>query len=1070
MSSSNILVTQLDPNYIIAIKTAPINVKSSTNETINKIIFAINTEIDPKAQLTTRPGINNSTSFIIFVQSSLSDFITKFNDNAVTRTLAANSTSFKVYPIDTQTEKKLKAQYYKKNLGFLKINGQNLFFLKNSDLAKINEFTNTEVSLYFYFVQNYICSLIPLSLIGCIVRYIANKSNWEFNYFYTGFVFLWSCFTINYWKYNLEPNFNSKIIAGEKKIVKNELNNTGSNDNIVFLKKLLFSPIALTFLVCLLCFQLICFFIEIFLTQIYDGKGKMILALLPTVLISVYIPLLTKFYNTVFVGRFVAWENSKDPEKSKIIKNFILVFMSNYGPLLITLFLYLPKGYLLNPELNSIRQFVSKYNIPVIQDYFEVDVNRYRSQYFYFTFTAQIIGIVTTNVLPILLEYIMCRLQGSTIAELDKINRLNDRRESVLLIETRKMVLTDNNSAWGSFNPTGDINYYSKFILQFGFIIMFSTIWPLAPMVCLVLNVVMFKCDLWRLFNKCTKLETTANDTNYISIQPWNEIIYLLFWLSTLVSPALIVMYKYTYLPNVGVKRGDIFKRDLWFAESPIIYDWGTIFTATMIFEHIGFLINYIVSHLYATSSNNKRNVNVTESNRLNVVALNEKNLPANGEKVSLINPEENTSTEASGTTREFNSTKKSNDIESVSTKKNSSAVVLNDVESPTMINSSISSDSSPQEKKSDEVTVSSDPTNVSVPLAETKQENLNSKGESALNTESSQDIGQVSKNITNKNNSAIVNTADTSITNATSSNMSKNHNISGSGGDTNKKTDIIGAQTNDTIANTTTATNNTAHRNKIDNFGELLTPIDSSSIAGATLPSIIPTSENYDLRKTLQKKNTMNNENTKAKKHVPTTASSLSLTNNEGTNIIDNISKKDNINHVTKLDDITDVSPTVKLNTKNISTLDTPIKVANKKTRASTTTTTAISKDKPKATSNVAGSADISKKTTTIANTDLKSNGNSTKVRRNKSLRNPESSSANKTEKHHHHHHNSTATVTKSDKHHHDSSAPAGKTEKHHHQHHSGTASNHSNSLGTRGSSLVKRGLKTGTSVFRKI
>ena len=120
-----------------------------------------------------------------------------------------------------------------------------------------------------------------------------------------------------------------------------------------FLKQLAFIPIALVFVGVLISYQLSCFCIEIFLTDIYDGPGKSLLTLLPTVLISVFVPILTIVYNAV-TDIIVKWENH-DNQYSKnnsiLVKTFVLNFLTGYVPLIITSFIYLPFAHLVQPHL-----------------------------------------------------------------------------------------------------------------------------------------------------------------------------------------------------------------------------------------------------------------------------------------------------------------------------------------------------------------------------------------------------------------------------------------------------------------------------------------------------------------------------------------------------------------------------------------------------------------------------------------------------------------------------------------------------------------------------------------------
>ncbi|GCE98539.1 hypothetical protein ZYGM_004113 [Zygosaccharomyces mellis] len=465
----------------------------------------------------------------------------------------------------------------------------------NHDLTNLEHLTrNPREILYFFYFKNYILWLLPMSLVGVICRLFSRAvAPWEFNITYTFLLIAWSMLFASSWIYCLEPQYASKlgkvlgvVTPSEKKL---------SAPHVVLYKKLAFLPVALLFAVSLIAFQFVCFFIEIFITQLYSGPFSGVLALFPTVLISAVVPMLTLIYNKLFVDPLIKWENGPNPKKSKTEKNYILTFLTSYVPLLITLFVYLPLGHKFTPDLQGgVATYAKKYHIPVVASEFIVDVNRYKKQFFYYTVTAQIINMVLDNAVPLLLDILVPslikdgnRIQSDVVAKIDSIVQSRYPQD----FDLWKKVQLYHASNYGEFDV--DQNY-SKLVVQFGYIAMFSIIWPLAPLIFTIFDLIIFRADLWRAFIK-SKPSSNPSDLQvakggshkiHVSSAPWNGILEKTTFLGFIVSVTLLLMYRYSNLPGVGLSTV-LGKRGTWYRESPLVYSWPKILLAAVVAEHL---------------------------------------------------------------------------------------------------------------------------------------------------------------------------------------------------------------------------------------------------------------------------------------------------------------------------------------------------------------------------------------------------------------------------------------------------------------------------------------------------
>jgi len=514
---------------------------------------------------------------------------------------------------DTERSKKLNWLFdktFKKNIKALP---------SDDDLKILTNLTNyPKISLYFAFFKYYNKWLGYLAIPGIFVYYYSNGNSWEFNRGFTILNVLWSIAFITSWIYNKQLSYES--LFGSFKSVYSIIGlpdgSTPANSvtSRTFMN-LLFVPIVVLFGVLLVAFQFACFLLEIYLTQIYNGPMVPLLSLLPTILISVFVPVLSVIYNKVFVEPFITLEKPTNREKSRIEKNFMIKFCSSYMPLLITLFIYLPLSYLFTPETKlelGLRGF------PVKAADYIVNTDRHQSQFFYFIVTNSFILFATDNIVPIILN----RLTAKAVARKEGMKQHQATVEAKLTrhgsrdMDIWSIVKGYQTSAWGEFDA--DLNF-QKLVLQFGYVAMFTTIWPIAPAILFVFNVIVLKVDYWKVTNASkpklipgvldmvsTMPSTTTRGIDITrtntEMAPWNGLLRIIVWLSTLVAPTLTIMYRSCYLPGVGGTPTLNINKDMeskWYNHNPIVYKWSTILLTAVITEHIGIAIYFTLRNRY---------------------------------------------------------------------------------------------------------------------------------------------------------------------------------------------------------------------------------------------------------------------------------------------------------------------------------------------------------------------------------------------------------------------------------------------------------------------------------------
>lgn len=574
----------IDPNLVIVLK----NDENALNA-LTKILKHFN------LRSITTPGSDTSSKFI-FLRVNNQQQITDLNRLVN----SAKDQILDIFPL-YDNDKTLQLQNF-----YRKVNGNILNFhkLESFEINLLNQITcNLDQSLFLAFFNNYNAFLKKLSIIGAIFYvFSANDKQFEFSNFFTLLSLFMSLNFVANWIYKDEKEWIKKLSMNGTPLTlhfaqwSNLTNTKFSNLSTVLTMKVLEIPIIFAFVLTLIIVQLFCFSLEIFFTQFYSGSLRPILSLLPTIIMILFTPILTKFYNNFFVDKFIKLENGKYPKVSKLEKNFILLFFVNYMPLLITLFFYLPFGYLF-PQNIHLFPFSYLFVSDILN--FKVNINRHKSQFFYFTFTNQIISYATEYILPIILT----KLQKKKLKDDLKVNKIADTIKNEYNHCFKYWKKAENYN--GFIKDTFDVDSnYQKLILQFGFITMFCSIWPLAPLIVYVINQILFKTTLWKAIqnSRPTMIPITndnPNDTQTsLHMKPWNNILKVIVIIGCIICSSITFMYNYCILP--GIKDRTVIEEvNSWIKFSPFTQNWYIIILFAIVIEHFSILAFNLLKKYY---------------------------------------------------------------------------------------------------------------------------------------------------------------------------------------------------------------------------------------------------------------------------------------------------------------------------------------------------------------------------------------------------------------------------------------------------------------------------------------
>ena len=414
---------------------------------------------------------------------------------------------------------------------------------RTHDINFLKQNLGTKYALYYRFVQAYVSSVGCITIFGLLAWYFLG--NFSILYAVINTFIGFTCYLCIYAadkkarrEWNLENISKTQTIAMEESDI--------IPDWKVLVRKILYIPVTLSGALGLFSAQFACFLLEIFINEIYQGPYKSILALVPTALVCIVVPVGTAIYG-VISQKYVQFEKNPTKEAatgSLLIKMFLFNCLASYSPLLITSFIYLPLGYMLDPYLQTIQAMLTRAStvytylpkIPTLESQYKVNNSRISSQIFYFMVINQVIGTLVEFVLPTVLAKVMSvpmiagLLGTKASAKTLDMKALDDPEEHAYL----EIVRADFQKPEVSIDDD-----YRQHVLQYGFLMLFGPVWTLGALSCFIFGVIQQEGD----YIKYLKVAKPAVGERSESSQPWILFMRYLLIIGSFVSMAITLMY-----------------------------------------------------------------------------------------------------------------------------------------------------------------------------------------------------------------------------------------------------------------------------------------------------------------------------------------------------------------------------------------------------------------------------------------------------------------------------------------------------------------------------------------------
>lgn len=258
---------------------------------------------------------------------------------------------------------------------------------------------------------------------------------------------------------------------------------------------------------------------------------------MPTILLAVALPYISSSLAGIadLLTEFENHRTADQHEMSQTQKIFVLSIITNYLPILLTAFVYVPFGDVVVPQLKGVLQRL----LPGLEPrfaagVFHVDSDRLRNEVIALTVTGQISSFFEENILPLVKHkfhslYRDYRRSHSKDAMLMRM--VADEPDEVKFLKSCR-----NQATLAQYNVQDDI---AELVLQFGYLALFSPVWPLIPLGFVINNWIELRSDFAKICIEHRRPDPARAD----GIGPWVQSLEVLTWLGSISTAAIVHLF-----------------------------------------------------------------------------------------------------------------------------------------------------------------------------------------------------------------------------------------------------------------------------------------------------------------------------------------------------------------------------------------------------------------------------------------------------------------------------------------------------------------------------------------------
>lgn len=249
---------------------------------------------------------------------------------------------------------------------------------------------------------------------------------------------------------------------------------------------------------------------------------------------------------TSFATQLTHYENYETDggfQRAMTRKVFVLNFITSYLPIFLTAFVYVPFGRLIVPYLDVFSLTVQPFaeNDKQMQapstSTFSINPARLRKQVIYFTVTAQIVNFGLEVIMPWAKRQGFVKYKQMQSARAAKRGGAspqpaeNDPPEEAAFLQRVRQ-----ESELDVYDVTADLR---EMVLQFGYMALFSVVWPLTGVSFLLNDWLELRGDAVKICTQMQRPTPQRADT----IGPWLDSLSFLTWLGSITSAALVYLF-----------------------------------------------------------------------------------------------------------------------------------------------------------------------------------------------------------------------------------------------------------------------------------------------------------------------------------------------------------------------------------------------------------------------------------------------------------------------------------------------------------------------------------------------
>ncbi|RMZ77171.1 hypothetical protein DV737_g4506, partial [Chaetothyriales sp. CBS 132003] len=418
-------------------------------------------------------------------------------------------------------------------------------FLTSEDLDEIRDKVGEKIAYYYAFLQSYFSFMIFPAAFGFSCWVLVGSFSWIYGIAIT----LWSVVFVEYWKRQEQELAirwgvkNVSVIQQRRRGFEPEktIIDDVTGEQVPFFpaktrvqRQLLQIPLTLLSIVALGSIICLSYVIEIFISEVYHGPFKSILTFTPTILLTLAVPT-TSNYLTGFAQKLSLYENYETQDaydKAVVSKVFVINFLTSYTAILLTSFVYVPFASILVPYLDILSLTTAAGAAS-----FTINPNRLKNQMIYFAVTAQVVNFAMETIVPWFTRKGQDKFKQFRSSRAEKngggqpaVADSDPAEEREFLHRVRE------EASLPEYDVDSDLR---EMAIQFGYLALFSVIWPLTPLTFFVNNWVELRGDIFKLTVECKRPSPQRAD----SIGPWLRSLEFLAWLGSITTAALVYMF-----------------------------------------------------------------------------------------------------------------------------------------------------------------------------------------------------------------------------------------------------------------------------------------------------------------------------------------------------------------------------------------------------------------------------------------------------------------------------------------------------------------------------------------------